>query len=157
LASIDTRPPAPVAKVSAKIAPPLVIERVPAFAALGCVPKPPTVTDTSPPRPGPKVEAATKAPSLIARLPAFTITSPARPVLPGSAVARSAPPSTDNAPLALTLTLPPGPEPKVAEVIVALSVTAICDAVTATDPALPIDPGVVSVPIRDPDPAMDNR
>ncbi len=96
--------------------------------------RPGTDTEIVPPFPNPAVAVEMMPPPLSDRDPASTVTSPAFPLLSVLAVMLDDPP-IDSAPAASTRTPPPAPEPKVAEVISARLVSAICGAVTTTDPA----------------------
>ena len=121
-----------------------------------------TTTSTSPPPPGPAVELAICAPPLTVRLPAVTVTGPpipdCEPVAEAAIWVGAMPiPSSTSAPGVVTVTAPPDPVPAVVLAISAPDPIVICGAVTATDPALPVVPGWVSVAIRAPDPPIDKR
>src|ERR1700719_2492611 len=102
-----------------------------------------TKTSTSPPLPGPTVELAICAPPSTVRLLALTVTEPPGPDCGPSAEAAiwvfgSPPPLRSNAPGVVTSTEPPAPVPAVVLEISAPDSSAICGAVTITDPALPL-------------------
>src|SRR6266446_6192879 len=121
-----------------------------------------TVMLTSPPLPGPAVELAISAPPFTVRLLALTLTEPPAPDCGPIAeaaiwVLATPEPSSTSAPGVVTVTEPPAPVPAVVLMICPPLARAICPAFTLIDPASPIEPELVSVPIRDPDPLSDRR